>query len=75
MVDAGQVRVMKNNLYEDLKNEYFKLNSRKQALTKEINESIGRREEIESIMTDIECILTEHGIHIYSDFKEKEGET
>lgn len=66
---------MKNNLYEDLKNEYFKLNSRKQALIKEINEAIGRREEIESIMTDIECILTEHGIQIYPDFKEKEGET
>ena len=65
---------METTLYEELKNEYFALENRKDQLNREIEKLISARKEIDTVIVEIDDILTNYGTHVYGDFVENKGE-
>ena len=57
--------------YNDLKDLYFKIKAEKLHLRNEIAEKTARLAEVDSIMTEIEGILSENGKHVYDHFEEE----
>ena len=65
---------MESTLYEELRDEFFKLNHRKEQLNKEIEKLTSARQEIERTMDEIDFILSSHGTHVYNNYIEDKGE-
>ena len=62
----------KDGIYYKVTQEYLHLRSEKRELMRErdnINAKLGT---LEVILTGLDCILSEHGSHIYEHFVEKE---
>lgn len=57
-------------LYEDLRNEKFKLDSRKNTLIKERDKTIAMIDELQRLIDDLDFILCQHGKHIYPNYIE-----
>ncbi len=57
-------------LYEDLRNEKFKLEDRKNILIKERDKAIAMIDELQRLIDDLDFILCQHGKHIYPDYIE-----
>lgn len=63
-------------LYEDLRNEKFKLDDRKKSLIKERDNIIAMIDELQRLIDDLDFILCQHGQHIYPNYiEDKELET
>ena len=65
---------METTMYKELRNEFFNLNNRKEQLNREIEKLISAKREIETVMDEIDNILTNYGTHVYADFIENKGE-
>lgn len=57
-------------LYEDLRNEIFKLEDRKKSLIKERDNIIATIDELQRLIGDLDFILCQHGKHIYPNYIE-----
>ena len=57
------------SVYEDLETLYFKIKAKKELYAKEIAIDNAKIEVLDSTLTDIECILSENGKHIYEHFE------
>lgn len=57
-------------LYEDLRNEKFKLEDRKKSLIKERDNTIAMIDELQRLIDDLDFILCQHGKHIYPNYIE-----
>lgn len=57
-------------LYEDLRNEKFKLEDRKNTLIKERDKTIAMIDELQRLIDDLDFILCQHGKHIYPNYIE-----
>lgn len=62
-------------LYEDLRNEKFKLDNRKKSLIKERDDIIAKIDELQQIIDDLDVILCQHGEYTYPNYiEDKEAE-
>lgn len=57
-------------LYEDLRNEKFKLDNRKMSLIKERDNIIATIDELQQIIDDLDMILCQHGKQIHANYVE-----
>lgn len=57
-------------LYEDLRNEKFKLDNRKMSLIKERDNIIVTIDELQQIIDDLDMILCQHGKQIHANYVE-----
>jgi len=65
---------MENTVYENLRDEFFKLNHRKEQLNREIEKLTSAKQEIETVMDEIDFILSKHGTHVFNNYIENKGE-
>lgn len=65
---------METTLYEELRNDYFALKSRKERLNREIEKLESAKSEIEIELDGISSILTNYGTHVFENFIENKGE-
>lgn len=65
---------MGTTVYEELRDEFFKLNNRKEQLNREIEKLTSAKQEIEAVIDEIDFILSKHGTHVYNNFIENKGE-
>lgn len=64
----------KLTLYEDLRNEKFKLHNKKKSLIKERDDIIARIDELQQIIDDLDVILCQHGKQVHANYVEGECE-
>lgn len=65
---------MGTTVYEELRDEFFKLKHRKEQLNKEIEKLTSARQQIEFAMDEIDFILSNHGTHVPDNYIEDKGE-
>ena len=65
---------METTVYEELRDEFFKLNNRKEQLNREIEKLTSARQQIEFAMDEIDFILSSHGTRTYNNYIEDKGE-
>lgn len=66
----------KLTLYEDLRNEKFRLDNKKTSLIKERDNLNAKIDELQQIIDDLDVILCQHGKQVLSNYVEnKELET
>lgn len=70
------MRMNKLTLYEDLRNEKFRLDNKKISLIKERDNLNAKIDELQQIIDDLDVILCQHGKQVLSNYLEnKELET
>lgn len=65
---------MEGTLYENLRDEFFKLNYRKDQLNKEIEQLTSAKKEVETVIDELDFILSKHGTHVFNNYIENKGE-
>ena len=65
---------MEGTLYENLRDELFKLNHRKDQLNKEIEQLTSAKKEVETVIDELDFILSKHGTHVFNNYIENKGE-
>ena len=65
---------MESTVYEELRNEFFKLKHRKEQINKEIEKLTSAKQQVEFAMDEIDFILSNYGIHVPENYIEDKGE-